>query len=143
MEERFSDQALGSSCVPRCVIHVLHLYVYVYLPNNISGYASSWNTYYKRYNESNVEMCMKIVIMYAAGTCITSDDYIIRDIHYNGNPIQERATVISRIAPTFIRYIGLTVTAQTFTFTLITMHSCKVTCSILEMCTCICSWGCG
>ena len=42
-------------------------------------------------------------ILCAAGTCITSDDYIIRDIHYNGNPIQERATVISRIAPTFIR----------------------------------------
>ena len=38
-----------------------------------------------------------------AGTCITSDDTVTRDIRYNGNPIQERCTVISRIAPTFIR----------------------------------------
>ena len=44
------------------------------------------------------------MISIAAGTCITSDDYVVRDIHYNGNPIQERATVISRIAPTFLRY---------------------------------------
>lgn len=95
--------------------YMCYIYVYVYLTyvhNNISGYASSWNTNYKRYNESHVETCVKIVviiimyfIMYAAGTCITSDNYIIRDIHYNGNPIQERATVISRIAPTFIRSI--------------------------------------
>ena len=40
----------------------------------------------------------------AAGTCITSDDTVIRDLLYNGNPIHEKVTVISRIAPTFIRY---------------------------------------
>ncbi|XP_064400171.1 protein adenylyltransferase SelO, mitochondrial-like [Halichondria panicea] len=39
-----------------------------------------------------------------AGSCITSDDRVIRDILYNGNPIQERATVISRISPTFLRF---------------------------------------
>lgn len=44
-------------------------------------------------------------IFSAAGTCITSDDYVDRDIFYNGNVIQERATVISRIAPTFLRYL--------------------------------------
>ncbi len=44
------------------------------------------------------------VCMCVAGTCITSDDYVIRDIHYNGNEVEERATVITRIAPSFIRY---------------------------------------
>lgn len=39
-----------------------------------------------------------------AGTCITSDSRVVRDIFYNGNPIEERCTVISRIAPTFIRF---------------------------------------
>ena len=38
-----------------------------------------------------------------AGTCITSDDYVTRDIFYNGNVIKERVTIISRIAPTFLR----------------------------------------
>ncbi|CAF1151995.1 unnamed protein product [Rotaria sordida] len=39
-----------------------------------------------------------------AGTCVTSDDYVIRDIYYDGNPKQERCTIISRIAQTFIRF---------------------------------------
>lgn len=38
-----------------------------------------------------------------AGTCVTSDDYVIRDIFYDGNPKQERCTIITRIAQTFIR----------------------------------------
>ncbi|XP_019864467.1 PREDICTED: selenoprotein O-like [Amphimedon queenslandica] len=39
-----------------------------------------------------------------AGSCITSESLVARDIFYNGNVIQEQATVISRIAPTFIRF---------------------------------------
>ncbi|CAI8030743.1 Protein adenylyltransferase SelO-1, mitochondrial [Geodia barretti] len=39
-----------------------------------------------------------------AGSCITSDDTVTRDILYSGHPIQERCTVITRIAPTFIRF---------------------------------------
>ena len=39
-----------------------------------------------------------------AGSCITSDSKVVRDIFYNGNSITERATVISRIAPSFLRY---------------------------------------
>lgn len=39
-----------------------------------------------------------------AGSCITSEDTVTRDIKYDGHPIQERCTVISRIAPTFIRF---------------------------------------
>ncbi|CAF1567827.1 unnamed protein product, partial [Rotaria magnacalcarata] len=27
-----------------------------------------------------------------AGTCVTSDDYVIRDIFYDGNPKRERCT---------------------------------------------------
>lgn len=38
-----------------------------------------------------------------AGTIVTSDTRVIRDVFYTGNPILERATVITRIAPTFIR----------------------------------------
>ena len=38
-----------------------------------------------------------------AGTCVTSDDYVVRDIFYDGNAKRERCTIITRIAQTFIR----------------------------------------
>lgn len=38
-----------------------------------------------------------------AGTCVTSDSKVIRDIFYDGNPKNERCTVVLRIASTFIR----------------------------------------
>ena len=49
-----------------------------------------------------------VLIFYAnyvstAGSCITSDTAVIRDIFYDGNPIKEKASIILRIAPTFIR----------------------------------------
>ncbi|GFH09159.1 uncharacterized protein HaLaN_04255, partial [Haematococcus lacustris] len=39
-----------------------------------------------------------------AATCVTSDTRIVRDPLYNGNAIRERATVVSRVAPTFLRF---------------------------------------
>lgn len=39
-----------------------------------------------------------------AGTCVSSDTRVERDIQYNGNTILERATIITRIAPTFLRF---------------------------------------
>lgn len=39
-----------------------------------------------------------------AGTCITSDSRVVRDIFYDGHPQRERCTIVSRIAPTFIRF---------------------------------------
>ncbi len=39
-----------------------------------------------------------------AGTIVTSDTRIVRDPLYNGNAIEERATVITRLAETFIRF---------------------------------------
>jgi len=39
-----------------------------------------------------------------AATLVTSDSYVARDLKYDGNPIRERATVVLRIAPTFIRF---------------------------------------
>ena len=39
-----------------------------------------------------------------AGSCITSDSAVVRDIFYNGNPVSEQCSVITRIAPSFIRY---------------------------------------
>jgi len=39
-----------------------------------------------------------------AGTIITSDTKVVRDLKYDNNPIQEKATVVLRVAPTFIRF---------------------------------------
>ena len=35
---------------------------------------------------------------------MTSDSTVIRDILYDGNPILEKCTIITRIAPSFIRF---------------------------------------
>ncbi|XP_060580339.1 protein adenylyltransferase SelO, mitochondrial-like [Ruditapes philippinarum] len=39
-----------------------------------------------------------------AGTCVTSDTTVVRDIFYSGNPINEKCTLVLRIAPTFLRF---------------------------------------
>jgi uncharacterized protein YdiU (UPF0061 family) len=39
-----------------------------------------------------------------AGCVITSDTYVIRDLKYDGHPIKERATIVLRIAPSFLRF---------------------------------------
>lgn len=39
-----------------------------------------------------------------AGSCITSDSRVVRDIFYDGNPKNERCTIVSRIAETFLRF---------------------------------------
>uniref|UniRef100_A0A8C3S5N3 Selenoprotein O n=1 Tax=Chelydra serpentina TaxID=8475 RepID=A0A8C3S5N3_CHESE len=39
-----------------------------------------------------------------AGTCVTSDSKVVRDILYDGNPKNERCTIVLRIASTFIRF---------------------------------------
>ena len=39
-----------------------------------------------------------------AGTIVTSDTRVVRDIFYDGNAIEERATVITRLAHSFIRF---------------------------------------
>lgn len=39
-----------------------------------------------------------------AGSCITSDSRVVRDIFYDGNPKYEKCTIVSRIAPTFLRF---------------------------------------
>lgn len=39
-----------------------------------------------------------------AGTIVTSDSTVVRDIFYDGNPIMEKCTIITRIAPSFIRF---------------------------------------
>lgn len=38
-----------------------------------------------------------------AGSVVTSDTTVSRDMFYDGRPRDERATVITRIAPTFLR----------------------------------------
>eukprot|EP00053_Salpingoeca_punica_P012363 m.110812 g.110812 ORF g.110812 m.110812 type:complete len:609 (-) comp15928_c0_seq1:586-2412(-) len=39
-----------------------------------------------------------------AGSIVTSDSRVSRDTHYTGNAVMERVSVITRIAPTFIRF---------------------------------------
>ncbi|GFS38767.1 protein adenylyltransferase SelO, mitochondrial [Nephila pilipes] len=39
-----------------------------------------------------------------AGTCITSDSKVIRDIFYDNHPKEEFCSIVLRIAPTFIRF---------------------------------------
>ncbi|KAK2847940.1 hypothetical protein Q7C36_009622 [Tachysurus vachellii] len=39
-----------------------------------------------------------------AGSVVTSDSRVMRDVFYNGNPCMERCSVVLRIAPTFIRF---------------------------------------
>jgi len=39
-----------------------------------------------------------------AGSCITSDSTVIRDVFYDGNPQHEKCTLVLRIAPTFLRF---------------------------------------
>jgi len=39
-----------------------------------------------------------------AGTVVSSETHVTRDIFYNGNPKRERATIILRIAPSFLRF---------------------------------------
>lgn len=39
-----------------------------------------------------------------AGTCVTSDSTVVRDLFYDGNPIKEKCTLVLRIAPTFLRF---------------------------------------
>lgn len=37
-------------------------------------------------------------------SCVTSETRVMRDIFYSGNPIMEKCTVVSRLAPTFLRF---------------------------------------
>ncbi|XP_028815141.1 selenoprotein O1 isoform X2 [Denticeps clupeoides] len=39
-----------------------------------------------------------------AGSVVTSDSKVARDVFYRGNPVLERCSVVLRIAPTFIRF---------------------------------------
>uniref|UniRef100_K7EE50 Selenoprotein O n=2 Tax=Ornithorhynchus anatinus TaxID=9258 RepID=K7EE50_ORNAN len=39
-----------------------------------------------------------------AGTCVTSESAVIRDVHYDGNPKYEKCAVVLRIASTFLRF---------------------------------------
>ena len=43
-----------------------------------------------------------------SGSCLSSDTQVERDMFYDGNGKLEKCAVITRIAPTFIRYIKYT-----------------------------------
>jgi serine/tyrosine/threonine adenylyltransferase len=48
-----------------------------------------------------------------AGSVVTSDSTVTRDVFYTGDAIQERCTVITRIAPSFLRFGSLEVVKST------------------------------
>jgi uncharacterized protein YdiU (UPF0061 family) len=39
-----------------------------------------------------------------AGSVVTSEDRVVRDLLYTGNPVRERCSIVSRIAPSFLRF---------------------------------------
>ncbi|KAM9754047.1 selenoprotein O1 [Menidia menidia] len=39
-----------------------------------------------------------------AGSVVTSDSRVVRDVYYSGNPRHEKCSVVLRIAPTFLRF---------------------------------------
>ena len=45
-----------------------------------------------------------------AAACVSSETRIVRDIFYDGNPSHERATVVTRVAPSFLRFGSFEIT---------------------------------
>ena len=39
-----------------------------------------------------------------AASVVTSEDRVVRDLLYTGHPVRERCSVVSRIAPSFLRF---------------------------------------
>ncbi|CAH2278204.1 Hypothetical predicted protein [Pelobates cultripes] len=52
-----------------------------------------------------------------AGSCVTSDSTVTRDIFYDGNPKEENCTIVLRIAPTFLRFGSFEIFKETDEFT--------------------------
>ncbi|XP_072290564.1 selenoprotein O1 isoform X2 [Eucyclogobius newberryi] len=52
-----------------------------------------------------------------AGSVVTSDSMVLRDIYYNGRPRHERCSVVLRIAPTFLRFGSFEIFKQADEFT--------------------------
>ena len=98
-------------CICRHHVHAFQVYLYV-LRQFIS-----WE--FQRL-EVDSETCSfhspMLVHAYIAGTCVTSDTRVVRDIHYDGHPIEERATIITRIAPTFLRLIYIYIYIYIYTY---------------------------
>lgn len=68
-----------------------------------------------------------------AGSVVTSDSRVMRDVYYNGNPCMERCSVVLRIAPTFIRshtehYYTYTYTYCLFFFALVWLLKKSLSC---------------
>lgn len=52
-----------------------------------------------------------------AGSVVTSDSRVLRDIYYSGHPCHERCSVVLRIAPTFLRFGSFEIFKQADDFT--------------------------
>lgn len=52
-----------------------------------------------------------------AGSVVTSDSRVLRDIYYSGHPRHERCSVVLRIAPTFLRFGSFEIFKQADEFT--------------------------
>lgn len=52
-----------------------------------------------------------------AGSVVTSDSMVLRDVYYSGHPRHERCSVVLRIAPTFLRFGSFEIFKQADEFT--------------------------
>lgn len=52
-----------------------------------------------------------------AGSIVTSDSRVVRDVYYSGHPRNERCSVVLRIAPTFLRFGSFEIFKQPDEFT--------------------------
>ena len=63
-------------------------------------------------------LCFKLFISFSgiptsrAAALVVSDDTVIRDQFYNGRPELERAAIVMRIAPSFLRFGSLEILAR-------------------------------
>ena len=58
-----------------------------------------------------------------AGSVITTDSRVTRDMFYTGDPKQERCSVVLRVAPTFIRFGSFEIFKPTDSTTGVTITS--------------------
>ena len=74
-----------------------------------------------------------------AGALVTSDTRVVRDKFYDGNAEEERASIVLRLSPTFIRYTVI----PCFSLRVRLTHARLCVRLALAACVCVCGCGCG
>ena len=58
----------------------------------------------QRHDSSTFGFVFFDIFTYRAATLVTSDTLVQRDLFYTGNIIDEKASIVLRLAPTFLRF---------------------------------------